>query len=289
MLMELQDLLKPSNLDLHKTLVLRHVPMEPNIRRILPWLVVQRPDLFNAFQQIQNQKVEKQMLKAEHVVSFFGHETNRAVFLGLYRVRDRKSISSSSLNKLAEQKELVSLGMKPADSRPDFVKFDLVETDILSKWKGKLIIDWPPPGIAWSRWADANKFYVDAILEESMLEGKMPDWRELILTWEELQVIPKKLQTKLAEWRGIYFILDEKSGKGYVGSAYGLENIHGRWVNYKKTGHGNNKLLLNCNPSDLRFSILERVSPDMDPKEIISRENSWKERLHTREFGLNIN
>ena len=203
MLMELQDLLKPSNLDLHKTLVLRHVPMEPNIRRILPWLVVQRPDLFNAFQQIQNQKVEKQMLKAEHVVSFFGHETNRAVFLGLYRVRDRKSISSSSLNKLAEQKELVSLGMKPADSRPDFVKFDLVETDILSKWKGKLIIDWPPPGIAWSRWADANKFYVDAILEESMLEGKMPDWRELILTWEELQVIPKKLQTKLAEWRGI--------------------------------------------------------------------------------------
>jgi len=287
--MELQDLLKPSNLDLHKTLVLRHVPMEPNIRRILPWLVVQRPDLFNAFQQIQNQKVEKQMLKAEHVVSFFGHETNRAVFLGLYRVRDRKSISSSSLNKLAEQKELVSLGMKPADSRPDFVKFDLVETDILSKWKGKLIIDWPPPGIAWSRWADANKFYVDAILEESMLEGKMPDWRELILTWEELQVIPKKLQTKLAEWRGIYFILDEKSGKGYVGSAYGLENIHGRWVNYKKTGHGNNKLLLNCNPSDLRFSILERVSPDMDPKEIISRENSWKERLHTREFGLNIN
>ena len=289
MLMELQDLLKPSNLDLHKTLVLRHVPMEPNIRRILPWLVVQRPDLFNAFQQIQNQKVEKQMLKAEHVVSFFGHETNRAVFLGLYRVRDRKSISSSSLNKLAEQKELVSLGMKPADSRPDFVKFDLVETDILSKWKGKLIIDWPPPGIAWSRWADANKFYVDAILEESMLDGKMPDWRELILTWEELQVIPKKLQTKLAEWRGIYFILDEKSGKGYVGSAYGLENIHGRWVNYKKTGHGNNKLLLNCNPSDLRFSILERVSPDMDPKEIISRENSWKERLHTREFGLNSN
>ena len=167
--------------------------------------------------------------------------------------------------------------------------FDLVETDILSKWKGKLIIDWPLPGIAWSRWAGTNKFAVDAILEESMLEGKMPDWRELVLTWEELHVMPKKWQSKLAEWRGIYFILDESSGKGYVGSAYGLENIYGRWLGYKKTGHGNNKLLLNCTPSDLRFSILERVSPDMDPKEIINHENGWKVRLHTREFGLNGN
>jgi hypothetical protein len=80
--MELQELLKPANLDLNKTLVLRHVPMEPNIRRILPWLVAERPALFNAYQQIQNPKVENQMRKAEHVVSFFGHESSRAVYLG---------------------------------------------------------------------------------------------------------------------------------------------------------------------------------------------------------------
>ena len=85
--MELQELLKPANLDLNKTLVLRHVPMEPNIRRILPWLVAERPALFNAYQQIQNPKVENQMRKAEHVVSFFGHESSRAVYLGLYRIR----------------------------------------------------------------------------------------------------------------------------------------------------------------------------------------------------------
>jgi len=287
--MELQELLKPANLDLNKTLVLRHVPMEPNIRRILPWLVAERPALFNAYQQIQNPKVENQMRKAEHLVSFFGHESSRAVYLGLYRIRGAKSVSSTVLNKMTAQKELVRLGMNPAVSRPEFMMFDLVETDILSKWKGKLIIDWPPPGIAWSRWAGSNHFPVDAILEESMLEGKMPDWRELVLTWGELHVLPKKWQSKLSEWRGIYFILDEESGKGYVGSAYGSENIHGRWLNYKKTGHGNNKMLLKCNPSKLRFSILERVSPDMEPKDIIGLENSWKDRLHTREFGLNGN
>ena len=80
------------------------------------------------------------MRKAEHVVSFFGHESSRAVYLGLYRIRGAKSVSSTVLNKMTAQKELVRLGMNPALSRPEFMMFDLVETDILSKWKGKLII-----------------------------------------------------------------------------------------------------------------------------------------------------
>ena len=116
--MELQEFLKAANLDLNKTLVLRHVPMEPNIRRILPWLVAERPVLFNAYQQIQNPKVENQMRKARHVVSFFGHESSRAVFLGLYWIRGAKSVSSTVLNKMTAQKELVRLGMNPAVSRP---------------------------------------------------------------------------------------------------------------------------------------------------------------------------
>ncbi len=35
------------------------------------------------------------------------------------------------------------------------------------------------------------------------------------------------------------------------------------------------------------FSILQRVSPEMDPADVIALEGSWKERLHTREHGLN--
>ena len=39
-----------------------------------------------------------------------------------------------------------------------------------------------------------------------------------------------------------------------------------------------------------RFSILQRVSPDMEQADVIAVENSWKERLHKREpFGLNDN
>jgi hypothetical protein len=40
---------------------------------------------------------------------------------------------------------------------------------------------------------------------------------------------------------------------------------------------------------DYGGSILQRVSPDMEPAEIILLESSWKDRLHTREFGMNEN
>ena len=77
--------------------------------------------------------------------------------------------------------------------------------------------------------------------------------------------------------------------RGYVGSAYGSDNLLGRWRNYAASGHGGNKLLRKRDPNTFRFSILQRVDPDMDTDQIIQLENTWKDRLHTREFGLNVN
>jgi hypothetical protein len=42
-------------------------------------------------------------------------------------------------------------------------------------------------------------------------------------------------------------------------------------------------------PSDFLFTILQRTSPDMERNEISLLESSWKDRLHTRENGLNDN
>ena len=85
-------------------------------------------------------------------------------------------------------------------------------------------------------------------------------------------------------------IFDASDGKGYVGSAYGEANLYGRWLNYAARGHGGNKLLKERDPRNFRFSILQRVSPDMSAGDLIRLESSWKERLHTRQpFGLNDN
>ena len=118
----------------------------------------------------------------------------------------------------------------------------------------------------------------------------MPDWRDLVLTWAELQAIPASWRHALGQWRGVYFIHDASDGRGYVGSAYGSENLLGRWLNYAATGHGDTKDLLKRTPGNFRFSILERVSPDLEPEDVIRLESRWKHRLHTRgRFGLNRN
>ena len=117
----------------------------------------------------------------------------------------------------------------------------------------------------------------------------MPPWNKIVLLWDELQTLPSQWRQALSHWRGIYLIFDVSDGRSYVGSAYGQENLLGRWLNYAKSGHGGNRELRERNPVNFRFSILERVSPDLPPDDVIAREVSWKTRLHTREFGLNAN
>lgn len=117
----------------------------------------------------------------------------------------------------------------------------------------------------------------------------MPAWDELVFTWQELQALPASWKSTLAEWRGVYLIFDTQRRAGYVGSAYGAENLFGRWCEYSKTGHGGNRELRNSDSQALRFSILQRTSPDLEPTEVIALEQSWKRRLHTCDYGLNRN
>jgi len=117
----------------------------------------------------------------------------------------------------------------------------------------------------------------------------MPDWRSLIVEWNEFGILPRSWREELSRWRGVYFILDHSDGKGYVGAAYGPENLYGRWLTYSKCGHGGNAKMKGRNPDDLRFSILQILPHDMNVDEVQQIEKSWKDRLHTREFGLNGN
>jgi len=131
---------------------------------------------------------------------------------------------------------------------------------------------------------------VHSILEESAFATTMPNWDEIALSWEELAVFPTHWRSVISQWRGIYYIFDTSDGKGYVGSAYGEDNLFGRWCNYAASGHGGNKLLKKRDPKNFVFTILQRVSPDMDAHDVIHVENTWKQRLHTRApDGLNDN
>lgn len=235
------------------------------------------------------------MTRAAYVAAFIGHEPGKALFVGFYSVKGWKPITPNEYWQIPANLELKSFGQEvftEASSRSIILWFDLLLTDFYAQWKGKLIVSWPPLDKNWHRWAykPNNEMPIIAILEESALDAAMPEFDAINLTWDELRVLPKPWRSKLSEWRGIYYIFDTSDNKGYVGSAYGKDNLLGRWLNYAAHGQGGNRLLQQRTPLNFRFSILQRVSPDMEALNVIRLESSWKQRLHTRKpYGLNDN
>lgn len=80
---------------------------------------------------------------------------------------------------------------------------------------------------------------------------------------------------------------DRSDGARYVGSAYGETNLLGRWQAHVAGDAGVTVELARRDPAGFDFSILERVSPDMEIGDITIREQGWMTRLHTKVDGLN--
>lgn len=286
----LNDLLSLSGIAPAETLVARHTPKERALRRLMPWLVAERPDLFAVFQALQAEGFEKAMTRASYMASFLENGAKSAIFAGLYRIEGHRRVTYAEYWAMPENQALQALGMdgiEPGSRDP--LLFNLAAIPAMADWIGKLCIAWPGPERSWWRWSDRNVMPVTAIHAESAFAQGMPDWQDLVVSWAELQVLPTSWRNKLSEWRGVYFIFDVRRVQGYVGSAYGQENILGRWRNYAATGHGGNVKLQASDPADLRFSILQRASPDLLPDDVIALEGTWKARLHTRTHGLNVN
>ncbi len=295
--MNLNELFLGKGIDPQRVIILRHRPHEPELNKVLPWLAAEKPDLFNAYQQTQGEKLEKAMKLLEgsgYIASFIGHKPEKAIFIGLYSIGVSKTLTREEYWKIPafiELKDKYGMqGFTADEPRTSLLWFDLTPTGFYDSWKGKLVVSWPPPERSWWRRAHRNDMPILAILEDSALDANMPEWDEIVLTWEELRVLPSRWKNAFSHWRGIYYIFDDSDGRGYVGAAYGSDNLLGRWLNYAERGHGGNKLLLHRDPKNFRFSILQRVSPDMNQDDVLAIENTWKERLHTRApLGLNDN
>jgi hypothetical protein len=196
--------------------------------------------------------VEKALMKADIVASFIAQDGDKALFVGLYRRGKWRTVTNDQFLAIPAIAELRPFGQKGIEGRETRLWFELERTDIYSEWKGRLVVKWPS-GRLWWRWAKSNSFPIHAIYEESLLDAEMLSWDQLSLTWEQMRVLPTKLKAALRQWRGIYYIFDVKLARGYVGSAYGGENILGRWQNYAKSGHGGKQEAQEAGPKQLSF------------------------------------
>lgn len=149
--------------------------------------------------------------------------------------------------------------------------------------------------------------YIDSISIAEILPSKydgiqFPGFDSINITYSQLQTIVKadnrEWRTALQSIYAIYLIVDQSTGKQYVGSASGGGGLWKRWSDYiYSKGSGDNvglNELLDGKPDDYaeknyKFTLLEFFSTKVSEDFVISRENFWKEALLTRAFGLNRN
>src|SRR3990172_9422489 len=132
--MNLNDLLLGKGMDPRQVLVFRHRPWEPKLNKVLPWLAAEKPAVFNAYQQTQGPKLESVMQKMAgtgYVASFIGREAGKALFVGLYSIRESKPLSCDEYWSIPAHTQLKGFGMKgfTAEKQSSVLWFDLALSD----------------------------------------------------------------------------------------------------------------------------------------------------------------
>lgn len=194
------------------------------------------------------------------------------------------------------------------------VKYALAERiEDYDKYIEKLVVDHTNTGQSW--------FYVDRrrtdfvevaeIANRSYFEKTIdfPGYENLSMTYEKLKTNwnNRTWREHLSTVYGVYLITDTKTGKLYVGSAYGDNGMYGRWSAYLNDGYDKLELEDNKYPNKrlkeivdkkgidyikkyFQYSILEIFTKnELGKQKALNREKYWKKVLQSREFGYNAN
>jgi hypothetical protein len=167
--------------------------------------------------------------------------------------------------------------------------------------KGRLIVNWGEGTRSWAQWlhSQGDKEIVELLPPNYVMD--FPGFYNFTLSYAQLQEMVaypdsnREWQRMLSSVSGVYVILDQQSGLQYVGSAYGINGVWGRWRGYAKNASGGNillKKLLSKHPSrkkKFQFSILRVLEPGAHKEDVIGQEQLTKTKLGSRAFGLNSN
>ncbi len=230
---------------------------------------------------------------AKQIVSFYGLPGTRAGFFGVYKVLEERE-HASAFRRLQE-----SCAWSEEWNRDAKFYYELERDVRFDDLRDRIIIDWGTGALAWVQNL-SNKPILE-ILESGRALPPFEDYLEFSLSHSQLADLFKNEEAH-RDWRvplaavaGVYLIVAEGSGDLYVGSAYGVDGIWGRWRNYAKSGHGGNErltALIASNPSypaSFRFSVLQTLPKTMTREEVILRETRYKHKLGKRATSLNGN
>lgn len=289
-MLRLSEILLQSGRPLERTAVILHTPTERRLRQLLPMLAQERPALFEAYQATYNQRAEATLKKRDFLASFVAMGDGTVLFAGFFRKvatrrRSRAEIGAQpAVRSLIE--EFGTYQEFAGAPEGDWLWFDFERTDLLVDYVGRLRIA-PKLTRTYVRLAENLQTAVIAIERENALIAPAPPWQEMMPTGQEVRVLPTSWRGRLREWRGIYLIVDQTDGLRYVGSAYGENNLLGRWQAHVAGNAGVTVELRQRDPASFRFSILQLAAQDMPADDVIRLERNRMERLDTIGNGLN--
>jgi hypothetical protein len=209
------------------------------------------------------------------------HERDRWLFAGVFSKKGRKYVG-----------------------RYKCFRYQTEEIEQLSPLAGRLIVKFSrkqrQPYLIAENWL--AKLLVSELKSCCLEIEDFPGFKKVLLTKEKLDII---MTREIASWKaalssvaGVYLITDTKTGRHYVGSAYGVGGIWRRWRDYSESGHGNNKNLRrllqkkdSVFKSSFQFSILETADTTASKDDVLEREIHWKNALcsHENYGGYNAN
>ncbi len=272
-MLRFNDLLEKADIDLLRARLVRHKDTRATARRSPHDLWLAADGQFEVYQSVQGEEIFK---NCNWIISFVATPLDETLFAGVYAVRGVGIAPAGMIDPLSDH-----------DVGGHFL-YDLQPDAALREYSGRIVVDW---GKGFRSWVQRPDRQNKAILEirRVAIEPPFPGFTSFSWSMRELSSVPASWRAALSAVSGVYLLVSRSTGQQYVGSAYGVGGFWARWEDYFRTGHGGNEAMKLVSEGDYQVSVLEFASSSASVEEIIAMEVNWKNKLLTRQFGLNRN
>jgi hypothetical protein len=228
---------------------------------------------FDEYQSRQSDHAHTRLQNADFWVSFVAIG-NKTLFVGIYR--------AEYLGRSTDVTFVPTTGTEIAAGDRHVYRLEL--TDTLAEYAGRLFINWGAGTRTFVQRATSPRPITELL--DSVKVLPFPGLLNLITPLSAVPGFPDTWKAVLRSARGVYLLVCARTREQYVGSASGESGFYSRWMQYVQTGHGDNIKLKSREPSDYQVSILQLAG---DTDNIVEIEERWKQKLRSRDMGLNAN
>lgn len=270
-------LLRDAGVDPRDTRLLRHETSRHGLTPYALWR--DDPIRFDDYQRVQ--KVARRgYFASPYWAAFVVPPGGGTLFVGLYAVGATGLVPPGWRDPISG---------RDTDSLADHELYALTHVDPLSAYIGRLAVDWGErKSRQWAQRADKqDKSVVE--LRRTTIDPPFPGYAAFRAQLSDMAALPPGWRDALSAGKGVYLLTCPRTREQYVGSATGEEGFLGRWLAYAIDGHGGNRGLRVRTPADYRVSILQVAGSADDRDAVLAMEAVWKEKLQSREMGLNRN